>query len=72
MQPTPPEEESDNYFSACLAVSSMEVDASQLKVCATNLTRLAGKSWWLTKQVQSFAPDEMHNLEFEASIPVLA
>ena len=33
---------------------------------------LAGKSWWLTKQTWAFKPEEMHDLEFEAAIPVFA
>jgi hypothetical protein len=33
------------------------------------IPRLAGKSWWLTKQTWTFKPDDMHDLAFEPAIP---
>jgi hypothetical protein len=49
----------------------MEAAPNQLAACARILPRLAGKSWWLTRQTQVFAPDEMRDLEFEPVIPIL-
>ena len=55
-----------------LVLTSMEVRAGDLPASSRELPRLAGKSWWLTKQVQVFAPEEMQDLEFEPAIPFLA
>jgi len=43
-----------------------------LVASAKILPRLAGKSWWVMKQVQVFAPEEMQDLEFEPVLPILA
>ena len=43
-----------------------------LRATARELPRLKGKSWWLTKQVQTFAVQEMRDLEFEPAVPILA
>lgn len=53
-------------------VHSMEVHPTNLVACVKELPRLAGKTWWLTKQVQVFQPEEMRDLEFESAIPALA
>jgi HEAT repeat protein len=36
------------------------------------MPRLKSKSWYLTKQVWTFRPEEMHDLEFQPALPVLA
>jgi HEAT repeat protein len=51
---------------------STEPALSNLTACAKELPRLKGKSWCLTKQVQTFLPSEMRDLEFEPAIPVLS
>ncbi len=53
-------------------VQSMQVDPQELTACSKEMPRLAGKSWWLTKQVEVFAPENMRDLEFEPAVPVLA
>jgi HEAT repeat protein len=53
-------------------VRMLEIGADDLPASAKDLPRLAGKSWWLTKQVEVFAPEEMRDLEFEPAIPILA
>ncbi len=53
-------------------VQSLEVDSKDLPKCAALIPGLRGNSWWLTKQVEVFAPDEMRDLEFEPAIPMLA
>jgi HEAT repeat protein len=50
----------------------MEVPAETVTRCAKVLDRLAGKPWRVTKQVYTFSPQEMQDLEFEPAIPVLA
>ena len=48
------------------------MEATELPATVKELPRLAGKSWWLTKQVQTFSPEEMRDLEFESAVPFLA
>ena len=36
------------------------------------ISRLADKSWWLTKQTWTFKPEEMHDLVFEPAMSVFA
>lgn len=36
------------------------------------ISRLADKSWWLTKQTWTFQPEEMRDLEFEPAMSVFA
>ena len=43
-----------------------------LRACSRELPWLKGKSWWLTKQVQTFAVKEMRDLDFEPALPILA
>jgi hypothetical protein len=43
----------------------------QLPECARRLSRLKTNEWCLTKQVRTFAPAEMHDLEFEPAAAVL-
>lgn len=53
-------------------ILGIEASPENLAACAKQLPPLAGKSWWLTKHVQTFAPDEMQDLEFERAVPILA
>jgi hypothetical protein len=50
----------------------LEGKADALKACRHDLPRLKSKNWWLTKAVETFAPAEMVDLEFERAIPFLA
>jgi HEAT repeat protein len=43
----------------------------QLPECARRLPRLKANEWCLTKQTRTFAPAEMHDLEFEPATEVL-
>lgn len=49
-----------------------QVNTEDLPACAKQLPRLAGRFWWLTKQAADFAPEEMHDLEFNPAIPILS
>ena len=40
--------------------------------CAKQIPRLKNRSWFLTKHVWTFQPEEMHDLEFQPAIPALA
>ncbi len=53
-------------------VQSMEVGTKDIPACCKEMPRLAGKSWWLSKQVEVFALEEMRDLEFEPAVPILA
>jgi HEAT repeat protein len=53
-------------------VFGLEAGPTNLVACSKVLPRLAGKSWWVIKQVQTFAPEEMQDLEFEPVLPILA
>jgi hypothetical protein len=44
---------------------------ADLPECAKAISRLANKSWWLTKQTWTFTPEEMRDLEFGPGIPFL-
>ena len=48
------------------------VTCDQVPQCTNDLPRLKARSWYLTKQVRAFQPREMHDLEFQPAIPVLA
>jgi hypothetical protein len=65
-------ESEDDFYSGGDLVQSMEVGSKDLFECSKEMRRLAGKSWWLTKQVEVFAPEEMRDLEFEPAVPMLA
>ncbi|MHB8521953.1 MAG: DUF2330 domain-containing protein [Limisphaerales bacterium] len=51
----------------CLPVTS-----GRIPRCAKEMPRLRGKSWYLTKQVWTFRPEEMRDLAFQPAIPVAA
>ena len=62
----------EEFFGGRDLVSSMEVGPEAIRDTARLLPRLKGKRWWLTKQVQTFAVEEMRDLEFEPALPILA
>jgi len=49
-----------------------QVTGTILPACGAAITRLADKTWWLTKQTWTFKPEEMRDLEFEPTAPVFA
>jgi HEAT repeat protein len=65
-------ESDDDFYGGRDLVWSTEVGANDIRATARELPRLNGKSWWLTKQVQTFAVEEMHDVEFEPAVPILA
>jgi Uncharacterized protein conserved in bacteria (DUF2330) len=65
-------ESDDDFYGGPDLLWSMEVGPEDLRATSRELPRLKGKSWWLTKQVQTFAVQEMRDLEFEAAVPILA
>jgi HEAT repeat protein len=50
----------------------LQVPPEKIPQCAKDLPRLNGKNWYLTKQVWTFRPEEMHDLEFQPALPLLA
>jgi HEAT repeat protein len=65
-------EAADEFSGMGDSVQSMEVGSKDLVACSKEIPRLAGKSWWLSKEVQVFGPLEMRDLEFEPAVPILA
>jgi HEAT repeat protein len=65
-------ESDEDFWRGGVLVRSMEARPEDLPACAKELPRLAGKSWWLTKQVERFAPEELCDLEFEPAVPMFA
>ena len=65
-------ESDDDFYGGRDLVWSMEVGPEDLRATARVLPALKGKAWWLTKQVQTFAVEEMRDLEFEPAVPLLA
>src|SRR5579859_8199098 len=49
-----------------------QVTKADLPDCRRQIPRLAGKSWWLTKQTWTFQPEDMRDLDFQPAIPVFA
>ena len=47
-----------------------KVTKADLPDCSKAISRLADKSWWLTKQTWTFKPEEMRDLEFEPALSV--
>ena len=62
----------DDFYGGRDLVQSMEVGPKNLPECSKEMPRLAGKSWWLSKQIEVFAQEEMRDLEFEPAVSLLA
>ena len=70
--PTPPGAlDDDSYYSPHELVQCLRVAPEQIPLCVKGLPPLKGKGWYLTKQVWTFRPEEMHDLEFQPVIPLL-
>jgi hypothetical protein len=70
---TPPDSlDQHSYASPYELAQCQEVKAEKIPQCAKDLPRLKGKNWYLTKQVWTFRPEEMHDLEFQPALPLLA
>jgi HEAT repeat protein len=69
----PPSSRGDDFYGDRRELLQyLHVGAPQLKLCSSELPRLAKKDWYVTKQVWQFKPEEMHDLEFQPAIPRLA
>jgi HEAT repeat protein len=73
-QPSVPRESLDDGFSASSheLLQCLQVAFENVPQCVKVMPRLKGKTWYLTKQVRMFRPEEMRDLEFEPAIPVVA
>lgn len=60
------------YPSSSQSLQCMQVTPEKIPQCVKQVPRLKTKTWYLTRQVYSFSPDEMQDLEFQSAIPVLA
>jgi HEAT repeat protein len=70
--PASPVDLYDEFYAAPYELlQSLPVTPSQLTQCVRELPRLRAKTWYLTKQVWTFRPEEMHDLEFQPAIPLL-
>ena len=49
-----------------------KVTKADLPDCSKAISRLANRSWWLTKQTWTFKPEEMRDLAFEPAMSVFA
>ena len=63
--------EDDFYASPHELVQCLRIASERTPQCAKALPRLKGKSWYLTKQVWTFRPEEMHDLLFQPVVPLL-
>ena len=61
-----------SYTTSDELLQCLQVRAYQIVKCAIEMPRLKGKTWYLTKDVWLFPPEEMHDLEFQPAVPVLA
>jgi hypothetical protein len=59
------------YASPYELLQSVSATPVQLTQSARDLPRLRAKTWYLTKQVWTFRPEEMHDLEFQPAVPSL-
>jgi hypothetical protein len=62
----------DSFYSTNRLLYCMPIAPDQIPQCTKDLPRLKGRNWYLTKQVRTFQPDEMRDLEFQPAIPSLA
>ena len=71
--PTPQNALDDGFYASPQElVQCLRVAPEQIPQCVKDLPRLKGRSWYLTKQVCTFRPEEMHDLELQPAIPLLA
>src|SRR5260370_32550510 len=71
-QPAPLTESDGGYYPSGELLQTMQVPAEKITKCAMVIERLRGMDWHLTKQVYTFRPEEMDDLEFQPAIPALA
>jgi HEAT repeat protein len=70
--PAPPDALDDDFYaSPHELVQCLRVTSEQMPQCVKDLPRLKAKGWYLTKQVWTFRPEEMHDLAFQRAIPFL-
>ena len=70
--PASPSELDDGFYtSPSELLHCQRVTPDQIPQCIKTLPRLKARNWYLTKQVRTFRPQEMHDLEFQPAIPVL-
>jgi len=50
---------------------TIQIPAEKLTQCIKVIDRLKGRVWHLTKEVYTFRPQEMEDLEFQPAIPVI-
>jgi hypothetical protein len=48
------------------------VTKKEIPECSRKISRIEGKTWWLTKQTWTFQPDEMRDLVFQPAASVFA
>jgi hypothetical protein len=61
-----------SYTSPYDLAQCRQVTPQKIPQSANDLLRLKGKNWYLTKQVWTFRPEEMHDLEFQPAPLLLA
>jgi HEAT repeat protein len=64
--------DSDFYAPSRQLLQALALKPDQLPECVKALPRLKDRNWYLTKQVYTFRPEEMEDLEFQEATPVLA
>lgn len=63
--------EEDSQFPAQEFLQSFEVKPEKIPQCAHVMPRLKNRNWYLTKQVYTFRPEEMQDLELQEAVPLL-
>jgi HEAT repeat protein len=49
-----------------------QITEKEIPVCSKQIPRIKGNTWWLTKRIWTFKPEEMRDLVFQPAIPVFA
>ncbi|MCW5555426.1 MAG: HEAT repeat domain-containing protein [Verrucomicrobiae bacterium] len=71
--PMPDEKLSEAFYAKpSELLQHMRVESTQITKSSRVLSRLKGRNWQLTTLVRTFTAAEMHDLEFETAIPILA
>ena len=65
-------DDEDFYASSEEILQCMRVAPDKIPQSVKSLPRLKNQNWYLTKQVWTFAPAEMQDLEFQPAIPAVA